>query len=85
MPMQTRRPRRRRSCTTSLQGIGAGISPGHFHASAVDGYLPVTEEDAFSYAVRAAKEEGIFLGPSSGAPLAAVANKLPKNSRAAAC
>jgi cysteine synthase A len=61
-----------------LQGIGAGIIPGNFHASAVDGYIQVTEEDAFSYAVRSAKEEGIFIGPSSGAALAAVAKKLPE-------
>jgi cysteine synthase A len=61
-----------------LQGIGAGIIPANFHAAAVDGYIQVTEEDAFAYAVRAAKEEGIFLGPSSGAALAAVAKKLPE-------
>ena len=59
-----------------LQGIGAGIIPGNFHAGAVDGYIQVTEEDAFSYAVRAAKEEGIFIGPSSGAALAAVGKKI---------
>ena len=39
---------------------------------------PGTEEDAFAYAQRAAKEEGIFVGPSSGASLAAVAQKLPE-------
>jgi cysteine synthase len=61
-----------------LQGIGAGIIPRNFHADVVDGYIQVTEEDAFSYAVRAAKEEGIFVGPSSGAALAAVAKKLPE-------
>ena len=61
-----------------LQGIGAGIIPGNFHAAAVDGYIQVTEEDAFAYAVRSAKEEGIFVGPSSGASLAAVAKKLPE-------
>ena len=61
-----------------LQGIGAGIVPGNFHAATVDGYIQVTEEDAFSYAVRSAKEEGIFVGPSSGASLAAVAKKLPE-------
>jgi cysteine synthase A len=60
-----------------LQGIGAGIIPANFHADVVDGYVQVTEEDAFRYAVRAAKEEGIFVGPSSGAALAAVAKKLP--------
>ena len=61
-----------------LQGIGAGIIPDNFHAATVDGYIQVTEEDAFSYAVRSAKEEGIFIGPSSGAALAAVAKKLPE-------
>jgi len=61
-----------------LQGIGAGIIPANFHAATVDGYIQVTEEDAFSYAVRVAKEEGIFVGPSSGAALAAVAKKLPE-------
>ncbi len=61
-----------------LQGIGAGIVPANFHADVVDGYIQVTEEDAFSYAVRAAKEEGIFVGPSSGASLAAVAKKIPE-------
>jgi len=61
-----------------LQGIGAGIIPANFHAATVDGYIQVTEEDAFSYAVRAAKEEGIFVGASSGAALAAVAKKLPE-------
>ncbi len=60
-----------------LQGIGAGIIPNNFHAATVDGYIQVTEEDAFLYAVRAAKEEAVFVGPSSGASLAAVAKKLP--------
>ena len=67
-----------------LQGIGAGFSPVNFHADVVDGYIQVTEEDAFSYAVRAAKEEAIFVGPSSGAALAAVGQKLkeiPEGSR----
>jgi cysteine synthase A len=61
-----------------LQGIGAGIIPGNFHAATVDGYIQVTEEDAFAYAVRSAKEEAVFVGPSSGAALAAVAKKLPE-------
>jgi cysteine synthase A len=59
-----------------LQGIGAGIVPANFHADVVDGYIQVTEEDAFAFAQRAAREEGIFLGLSSGAALAAVAQKL---------
>ena len=61
-----------------LQGIGAGIIPDNFHPATVDGYIQVTEEEAFAFAVRAAKEEGIFIGPSSGASLAAVAKKLPE-------
>ena len=61
-----------------IQGIGAGFIPANFHADVVDGYIQVTEEDAFAYAKRAAREEGIFVGPSSGATLAAVAKKLPE-------
>jgi cysteine synthase A len=61
-----------------IQGIGAGFIPANFHADVVDGYIQVTEEDAFSFAQRAAREEGIFLGVSSGAALAAVAKKLPE-------
>jgi cysteine synthase len=60
-----------------IQGIGAGIVPANFHAATVDGYIQVTEEEAFQYAVRVAREEGIFVGPSSGAALAAVAKKIP--------
>src|SRR6478752_194271 len=61
-----------------IQGIGAGFVPANFHADVVDGYVQVTEEDAFAYAQRAAREEGIFLGLSCGAALAAVAKKLPE-------
>ncbi len=67
-----------------LQGIGAGIIPAVLDRSALDGVITVTEEDAFEYAARAAREEGIFIGASSGASLAAVAQKsadLPKGSR----
>jgi cysteine synthase A len=61
-----------------LQGIGAGILPDNLHRDVLDGVIQVTEEDAFAYALRAAKEEGIFIGVSSGASLAAVAQKLPE-------
>ena len=61
-----------------IQGIGAGFVPGNFHGDVVDGYVQVTEEEAFAYAQRAAREEGIFCGISSGAALAAVAKKLPE-------
>jgi cysteine synthase A len=61
-----------------IQGIGAGFVPANFHRDVVDGFVQVSEEEAFRYAARAAKEEGIFVGPSSGAALAAVAKKLPE-------
>ncbi len=60
-----------------IQGIGAGFIPANLHQDTLDGAIQVTEEDAFRMAARAAKEEGIFIGPSSGASLAAVAQKIP--------
>jgi cysteine synthase A len=59
-----------------LQGIGAGFVPSNLHRDVLDGVIQVSEENAFEYARRAAKEEGIFLGASSGASLSAVAQKL---------
>ena len=67
-----------------IQGIGAGFIPANLHTDILDGVIQVTKEEAFDYAQRAAKEEGIFIGVSSGASLAAVAKKLseiPKGSR----
>jgi hypothetical protein len=61
-----------------LQGIGAGFVPSNLHLDVLDGVIPVSEEAAFEYAQRAAREEGIFMGVSSGASLAAVAKKLPE-------
>jgi cysteine synthase A len=61
-----------------LQGIGAGFVPNNLHLDVLDGVIPVSEEAAFEYAQRAAREEGIFMGVSSGASLAAVAKKLPE-------
>ena len=60
-----------------IQGIGAGFIPMNLHTATLDGVIQVTEEEAFTYAVRAAREEGIFVGPSSGASLAAVAKRIP--------
>jgi len=60
-----------------LQGIGAGFVPANLHRDILDGVIQVTEEAAFDFAARAAREEGIFVGISSGASLAAVASKLP--------
>lgn len=61
-----------------IQGIGTGFIPANLHRDTLDGTVSVTEEDAFLYAQRAAREEGLFVGISSGASLAAVALKLPE-------
>lgn len=61
-----------------IQGIGTGFIPANLHVATLNGTLAVTEEDAFLYAQRAAREEGLFIGISSGASLAAVAQHLPK-------
>ncbi|WP_288425946.1 cysteine synthase A [uncultured Spirosoma sp.] len=59
-----------------IQGIGAGFIPKNLHTDTIDGTISVSEEEAFTWAGRAAREEGIFVGISSGASLAAVAKKL---------
>jgi len=61
-----------------IQGIGAGFIPKNLDVSLLDGVITITKEEAFQYAQRAAKEEGLFVGISSGASLAAVAKKLPE-------
>jgi len=60
----------------SIQGIGAGFIPKTLHTSVLDGVIQIGKEEAFSYTVRCAKEEGILVGISTGASLAAVAKKL---------
>jgi cysteine synthase A len=59
-----------------LQGIGAGFVPSILNKDILDGVIQVSKEEAFSYAQRLAKEEGILAGISTGASLAAVAKKL---------
>ncbi|MFZ4771245.1 MAG: cysteine synthase A [Ferruginibacter sp.] len=59
-----------------LQGIGAGFAPSILNKDILDGVIQVSKEEAFSYAQRLAKEEGILAGISTGASLAAVAKKL---------
>ncbi|HLP51757.1 MAG TPA: cysteine synthase A [Chitinophagales bacterium] len=59
-----------------IQGIGAGFIPGNLDTSLLDGVIQITKEEAFDYAQRAAKEEALFGGVSSGATLAAIAKKL---------
>lgn len=61
-----------------LQGIGAGFVPKILKTELLDGVIQVTKEEAFQYAIRCVKEEGIFMGISSGASLAAVQQKLPE-------
>jgi cysteine synthase A len=67
-----------------IQGIGAGFVPSILNTSILDGIIKVSKEESFSFTQRAAKEEGLFVGISSGASLAAVNQKLkdiPKGSR----
>lgn len=59
-----------------LQGIGAGFIPSILNTKILDGVIKVSKDSAFSYAQRIAKEEGILVGVSTGASLAAVAQKL---------
>ena len=61
-----------------IQGIGAGFIPGNLHTNAIDGAITVDAEDAKEMARRAAREEGMLVGISSGATLAAIARKLPE-------
>jgi cysteine synthase A len=60
-----------------IQGIGAGFIPKNLETGLLDGIIKVSKEEAFDFARRAAREEGIFVGISSGASLAAVSKKLP--------
>ena len=59
-----------------IQGIGAGFAPSILNKEILDGVIQVSKDDAFTYAQRLAKEEGILAGISTGASLAAVAKKL---------
>lgn len=61
-----------------IQGIGAGFIPRNLHTDVLTGVIQVEKDEAFAYAQRAALEEGIFGGVSSGATLAAIAQKLPE-------
>lgn len=60
-----------------IQGIGAGFVPANLHTRVLDGVILVDPNDAKEYARRAAREEGLLVGISSGATLAAIAQKLP--------
>ncbi|NOR74911.1 MAG: cysteine synthase A [Draconibacterium sp.] len=60
----------------AIQGIGAGFIPQNLNTEILDGTICVSKEEAFEYAQNAAKQEGLFVGISSGASLAAVAKKI---------
>ena len=61
-----------------IQGIGANFIPKNLHTAVLDGVITVSKDEAFAYTQRMAKDEGVFVGISSGASLAAVAKKLPE-------
>jgi cysteine synthase A len=60
-----------------IQGIGAGFIPANLHMAAIDGVITVEAEEAREYARQSALREGLLVGVSSGATLAAIAKKLP--------
>jgi len=61
-----------------IQGIGAGFIPGNLHTKVIDGAIQVDADKAKEMARRCAREEGLLVGISSGATLAAIAVKLPE-------
>jgi cysteine synthase A len=61
-----------------IQGIGAGFIPANLHTQLLSGVIQVDPADAKTMAKRAATEEGMLVGISSGATLAAIAQKLPE-------
>ncbi|HEY5510452.1 MAG TPA: cysteine synthase A [Prolixibacteraceae bacterium] len=61
-----------------IQGIGAGFIPKNLDVELLDGVIQVDKNEAFDFTRKAAVQEGLFVGISSGASLAAVAKKLPE-------
>ncbi|HQT46596.1 MAG: cysteine synthase A [Acidocella sp. 20-63-7] len=61
-----------------IQGIGAGFIPVNLHIVALDGVIQVEAEEAREFARQSASREGLLVGISSGATLAAIAKKLPE-------
>jgi cysteine synthase len=59
-----------------IQGIGGGFIPTNLHTQSIDGAIAVEADDAKDMALRCASEEGLLVGISSGATLAAIAQKL---------
>ena len=61
-----------------IQGIGAGFIPANLHVALLDGVIQIEGDAAKDYARRSAAQEGLLVGISSGATLAAIAQKLPE-------
>jgi cysteine synthase A len=61
-----------------IQGIGAGFIPANLHVDAIDGAIQVEAEEAREWARQSARKEGLLVGISSGATLAAISKKLPE-------
>lgn len=59
-----------------LQGLGAGFIPSIMDTKLLDGIIKISKEEAYTFTQRAAREEGIFVGISTGAALAAVNRKI---------
>lgn len=59
-----------------LQGIGAGFVPGVYDANVIDQIITVSKDDAFEYTRQLAKKESVLGGISTGASLAAIAQKI---------
>lgn len=59
-----------------IQGIGAGFVPNNYNHKVVDGIITVNKDEAFEFAQRMAQEEGIMIGVSSGAVLAAISKQI---------
>ncbi len=60
-----------------IQGIGAGFVPANLKRELLDGVVHVSEEEAFSFAKESARREGLLVGISSGATMAAISKMLP--------
>ena len=59
-----------------IQGIGAGFIPNNLHTQTIDGAIQVDPDEAKAMATRAAREEGMLVGISSGATLQAIKQKI---------
>ena len=66
-----------------IMGIGAGFIPGNLDMELIDGVLQIKKAEAYDFVRRAAREEGIFAGISTGASLAAVSLLLEREGNSA--